>query len=142
MPETPLARITSPELTQAQLAYLRASSRTVLAQKAAERAHHLLAADVIAVAEVERRESELEVARAELEAAKDQLRLLGVDSQCAERPGQRRAISCLPLPSKRQKADRYWSAMSSSGRSCSHPISYSRWPTFPPSGWWAMCRSR
>ncbi len=76
----PLARISSPELTQAQLAYLRAASRTVLAQKAAERAHHLLAADVIAVAEVERRESELEVARAELEAAKDQLRLLGVDS--------------------------------------------------------------
>ncbi len=76
----PLARITSPELTQAQLAYLRAFSRTVLTQKAAERAHHLLAADVIAVAEVERRESELEVARAELEAAKDQLRLLGVDS--------------------------------------------------------------
>jgi cobalt-zinc-cadmium efflux system membrane fusion protein len=76
----PLARITSPELTQAQLAYLRAFSRTVLTQKAAERAHHLLAADVIAVAEVERRESELEVATAELEAAKDQLRLLGVDA--------------------------------------------------------------
>jgi membrane fusion protein, heavy metal efflux system len=75
-----LARISSPELTQAQLAYLRASSRTVLAQKAAERAHHLLSADVIAIAEVERRESELEVSRAELEAAKDQLRLLGVDS--------------------------------------------------------------
>lgn len=76
----PLARITSPELTQAQLAYLRAASRTVLTEKAAERARHLLAADVIAMAEVERRESELEVARAELEAAKDQLRLLGVDS--------------------------------------------------------------
>lgn len=76
----PLARITSPELTQAQLAYLRAFSRTTLSQKAAERAHRLLEADVIPVAEVERRESELEVARAELEAAKDQLRLLGVDS--------------------------------------------------------------
>ena len=76
----PLARISSPELTQAQLAYLRASSRTILAQKAAERAHHLLSADVIAIAEVERRESELEVSRAELEAAKDQLRLLGVDN--------------------------------------------------------------
>ena len=34
----PLARISSPELTQAQLAYLRASSRTRLAEKAAERA--------------------------------------------------------------------------------------------------------
>ncbi|MBA4142040.1 MAG: efflux RND transporter periplasmic adaptor subunit [Nitrosospira sp.] len=77
----PLARITSPELTQAQLAYLRASSRSVLADKAAERAHHLLAADVIAIAEVERRESELEVARAELGAAADHLRLLGVDKE-------------------------------------------------------------
>ncbi len=76
----PLARITSPELTQAQLEYLRAASRTLLAQKAAERAHRLLEADVIPIAEVERRESEREVARAELEAAKDQLRLLGVDS--------------------------------------------------------------
>jgi cobalt-zinc-cadmium efflux system membrane fusion protein len=76
----PLARLTSPELTQAQLAYLRSVSRTVLTEKAAERARQMLAADVIAVAEVERRESELEVARAELEAAKDQLRLLGVDS--------------------------------------------------------------
>jgi cobalt-zinc-cadmium efflux system membrane fusion protein len=76
----PLARISSPELTQTQLAYLRASSRTILTEKAAERAHHLLAADVIAVAEVERRESELEVARAELGAAADQLRLLGVDN--------------------------------------------------------------
>src|SRR4051812_37183181 len=49
----PLARITSPELTQGQLAYLRASSRTLLAQKAAQRAHHLLEADVIPIAEVE-----------------------------------------------------------------------------------------
>jgi cobalt-zinc-cadmium efflux system membrane fusion protein len=76
-----LARISSPELTQAQLAYLRASSLTTLAQKAAERAHHLLAADVIGVAEMQRRESELQVSRAELEAAADHLRLLGVDSK-------------------------------------------------------------
>ncbi|MBA2660204.1 MAG: efflux RND transporter periplasmic adaptor subunit [Nitrosospira sp.] len=76
----PLARITSPELTQAQLAYLRAFSRTVLTKKAAERAHHLLAADVIAIAEVERRESELEIAQAELGAAEDLLRLLGMGS--------------------------------------------------------------
>lgn len=75
-----LARISSPELTQAQLAYLRASSRATLAEKAAERARQMLAADVIAVAEVERRESELQVSQADLEAAKDQLRLLGVDS--------------------------------------------------------------
>lgn len=74
-----LARISSPELTQAQLVYLSASSQTRLAEKAAERARHLLGADVIAVAEVERRESEFQIARAELEAARDHLRLLGVD---------------------------------------------------------------
>ncbi len=76
----PLARVTSPELTQAQLTYLRAYSRTIVTEKAAERAHLLRAADVLPLAEVERRISELEIARAEFEAAKDQLRLLGVDS--------------------------------------------------------------
>lgn len=74
-----LARITSPDLTQAQLAYLRSLSRVVVTQKASERARHLLAADVIPLAEVERRQSELEIAQAELSAATDQLRLLGMD---------------------------------------------------------------
>lgn len=76
-----LARITSPDLTQAQLAYLRASSRVVVTQKASERARHLLAADVIPLAEVERRQSELEIAQAELSAATDQLRLFGMGDQ-------------------------------------------------------------
>ena len=51
-----------------------------MTEKSAERAHHLRAADVLPMAEVERRVSELEISRAELEAAKDQLRLLGMDS--------------------------------------------------------------
>lgn len=75
-----LARITSPELTQSQLAYLRAQSRVVVTQKAAERARYLLVADVIPLAEVERRQSELEIAQAELSAATDQLRLFGMSS--------------------------------------------------------------
>lgn len=74
-----LARITSPDLTQAQLAYLRALSRVVVTQKAIDRARHLLAADAIPVAEVERRQSDLEIAQAELSAATDQLRLFGMD---------------------------------------------------------------
>ncbi|MBS0496607.1 MAG: efflux RND transporter periplasmic adaptor subunit [Proteobacteria bacterium] len=74
-----LARITSPELTQSQLAFLRASSRVVVTQKSYDRAKHLLAADVIPLAEVERRQSELEIAQAELSAATDQLRLYGMD---------------------------------------------------------------
>lgn len=75
-----LARISSPELTQAQLAYLRAYSQTALAERAAERARQLLAADVIGSAELQRRASELQVSRAELSAAADQLRMLGVGS--------------------------------------------------------------
>ena len=83
-----LARISSPELTQAQLAYLRAFSLETLAEKAAERARHLLAADVISVAEMQRRESELQVSRAELGAAADQLRLLGMDSRALNKLGK------------------------------------------------------
>lgn len=79
-PGTVLARISSPELTQTQLDYLRAHSQTILAQRAMERAHQLLAADVIGAAELQRRESELQVFRAELSAAADQLRMLGVSS--------------------------------------------------------------
>jgi cobalt-zinc-cadmium efflux system membrane fusion protein len=83
-----LARISSPELTQAQLAYLRAFSLETLAEKAAERARHLLAADVISVAEMQRRESELQVTQAELGAAADQLRLLGMDSRAINKLGK------------------------------------------------------
>lgn len=75
-----LARIASPELTQAQLAYLRANSLAVLAKRAAVRAKQLFAGDVISAAELQRRESELQVSNAELSAAKDQLRLMGVDN--------------------------------------------------------------
>ncbi len=75
---TALASISSPELTRAQLDYLRAHSNTQLDARAAERAKLLLAADVIGRAELQRREAELQISRAELSAAKDQLRLLGV----------------------------------------------------------------
>ncbi len=75
---TTLASISSPELTKAQLAYLRAHSLTVLNERAAKRARLLLDADVIGTAELQRRQAELQVSRAELSAAEDQLRLLGV----------------------------------------------------------------
>jgi cobalt-zinc-cadmium efflux system membrane fusion protein len=80
-----LARVTSPELTQAQLAYLRAHSATSLAERAVERAHQLIQADVIGSAELQRREAELAMARAELRAAADQLRLLGLPEPMVER---------------------------------------------------------
>jgi cobalt-zinc-cadmium efflux system membrane fusion protein len=75
-----LARITSPELTTAQLSYLKASSNTALAERAVDRAKQLIQADVIGSAELQRRESELAIARAETRAAADQLRLMGIPS--------------------------------------------------------------
>ncbi len=80
-----LARVASPELTTAQLAYLRAHSAATLAERAVERARQLIAADVIGSAELLRRESELAIARAEQRAAGDQLRLIGIpDSAIAQ----------------------------------------------------------
>ena len=73
-----LARIASPELTSAQLAYLRASSAASLANRGVERARQLIQADVIGTAELQRRESEVAIALAEQRAAADQLRLLGM----------------------------------------------------------------
>lgn len=73
-----LARVASPELTQAQMAYLRAHSNAALAERAVERARQLFQADVIGSAELQRRESELNMARAEQRASGDQLRLLGL----------------------------------------------------------------
>jgi len=74
----PLARIASPELTQAQMAFLRAHSNAGLAERAVDRARQLFQADVIGAAELQRRESELSVARAEMRALSDQLKLLGI----------------------------------------------------------------
>lgn len=73
-----LARVASPELTQAQMAFLRAHANAGLAERAVDRAKQLFQADVIGSAELQRRESELSVARAELRALGDQLRLLGI----------------------------------------------------------------
>jgi len=73
-----LAHVASPELTTAQLTYLRANASTQLAERAVERARQLIQADVIGSAELQRRESELAIARAELRAAGDQLALVGM----------------------------------------------------------------
>lgn len=77
-PGQTLAHVASPELTAAQLAYMRASATATLAERSAERARQLIAADVIGFAELQRRESEVQIARAELQAAGDQLKLMGL----------------------------------------------------------------
>jgi cobalt-zinc-cadmium efflux system membrane fusion protein len=80
-----LATLSSPELTNAQLSYLRALSMSSLAERAVERAKALVAADVIGTAELQRREVELSVARAEMRAAHDQLRLIGLREETIEK---------------------------------------------------------
>jgi len=73
-----LALLDSTGLSDAQLAFLKALSDRQLAQRAADRAQVLLSADVIGAAEWQRREAELAQARAEFDAARDQLALLGM----------------------------------------------------------------
>ena len=97
-----LATLASPELTNAQLAYLRALSTTKLAERTVERAQALVAADVIGTAELQRREVELSVARAELRAASDQLRLIGLSPGAIERLRESGAIASeVPITSTR-----------------------------------------
>lgn len=84
-PGQTLARIASPELTTAQLSFLRASSQAELAERAVERARQLIQADVIGSAELQRREAELAMARAESRAAADQLRLMGMTAEATRR---------------------------------------------------------
>lgn len=80
-----MAHVSSPELAQAQLAYLRAHAGRELAERAEDRAQQLLRADVIGSAELQRRQSELAIATAELKAAADQLQMMGVGTDAVAR---------------------------------------------------------
>ena len=80
-----LAQITSTELTQSQLAYLKARNASDLAERAAERARILYKEDVIALAEMQRRESEASNAKAELRASQDQLIVQGMNKASINR---------------------------------------------------------
>ncbi len=75
-----LATLYSTELSDAQFNFLKAFSQQTLAQRAAERAQQLLAADVIGSAELQRRETELSQSNAELSALRDQLKVLGMNA--------------------------------------------------------------
>jgi cobalt-zinc-cadmium efflux system membrane fusion protein len=82
-----LALINSSELSGSQLAYLKARSEKELHRRNMARAKTLFEADVISAAEMNRRESEYEIASAETRAAQDQLRVLGVSATSIERLG-------------------------------------------------------
>lgn len=73
-----LATLNSTELGQAQLTYLKALSQQKLQERAVERARMLLEAEVIGAAELQKRESELFAARAEMNSSADQLKVLGM----------------------------------------------------------------
>lgn len=80
-----LAKITSTELTQSQLSFLKAKSASQLADQAANRANILYKEDVIALAELQRREAEASSAKAEFRATNDQLRVQGMDQPSIDR---------------------------------------------------------
>lgn len=73
-----LGTLNSTELSVAQSTFLKALSSRMLAERAAERAKQLFEADVIGAAELQRRETELLQADADLSAAHDQLKVLGM----------------------------------------------------------------
>lgn len=80
-----LAQISSTELTQSQLSYLKSKAASQLADQASKRADILYKEDVIALAELQRRESEAVSARAEYRAANDQLRVQGMNQTSIDR---------------------------------------------------------
>ena len=91
-----LATLNSTELAQNQLVYIKALQQIDLHSKAVERARILLESDVISKAELQRRESELSGAQAELSAANDQLQVLGMSPQSIaklSKTSQMRSIS-------------------------------------------------
>ena len=88
-----LARLNSSELSEQQLAYLKAKAELELNRRNAERAKALFEADVIGAAELQRRESEYKISQAETRAASDQLQLLGVSPAAIERLGKQGEIN-------------------------------------------------
>lgn len=73
-----LATVRSNELGEAQFALLKAKADTELLERAAQRASQLFQADVISEAELQRRNNELQVAKAQLRSTQNQLRVLGM----------------------------------------------------------------
>jgi cobalt-zinc-cadmium efflux system membrane fusion protein len=88
----PLARITSPELSNAQMSYLQAQNAAQFGKRAVERAELLLSADVIGAAELQRRQMELSSHNAAVDASRSMLRSLGMSGADIERLDRTRTI--------------------------------------------------
>jgi cobalt-zinc-cadmium efflux system membrane fusion protein len=78
---TLLALLYSSELGMAQSAYLKATAKLNVAERAFRRAESLLKEKVIGVAELQRREGEMLSLRAELREARDRLLILGLTEE-------------------------------------------------------------
>jgi cobalt-zinc-cadmium efflux system membrane fusion protein len=87
-----LATLTSIELSNAQLEYLRAYSQKLVADRAAGRAKQLLDADVIGAVELQRRQAEATQADADLNAAGGRLKVLGMSDRAVARLAQDRRV--------------------------------------------------
>ena len=90
-----MAILNSPGLSDVQLGLLKALSQQQLAQRAVERAQVLLKADVIGAAELQRREAELAQASLEVDAARDQLEVLGMVPEAIAELEKTRAINSI-----------------------------------------------
>ncbi|MDZ7655311.1 MAG: efflux RND transporter periplasmic adaptor subunit [Sulfurimicrobium sp.] len=90
-----LATLHSTELSAAQLAYLKALSQTELQRRAVERAKLLFASDVIGAAELQKRESELAQAQAEMQASQGQLGVLGMTESAMTKLAASRTVHSL-----------------------------------------------
>lgn len=90
-----LATLHSAELSTTQLTYLKALSQEDLQRRAVERARLLYAADVIGLAELQKRESELSQGQAELQASHDQLRVMGMNEAAIGKLTQNRSVHSL-----------------------------------------------
>ena len=88
-----LALLNSTALSDAQLGFLKALSQRQLDQRALDRAQLLLKADVIGAAELQRREADLVQAIAELDAARDQLELMGMATEAIDELEKTRTIN-------------------------------------------------
>jgi membrane fusion protein, heavy metal efflux system len=87
-----LATLHSTGLNDAQLTFLKALSVRLESQRAVDRAKRLREADVIGAAELQNREAVLAQANAEVDAARDQLALLGMTPSAIDRLEQTRHI--------------------------------------------------
>jgi membrane fusion protein, heavy metal efflux system len=90
-----LATIHSSDLSAVESTFLKADSQYQLADRAVARARQLLEAGVIGEAELQRRDTELQQAGAELSSAREQLRVLGISDEALEKLQKTRAVDSL-----------------------------------------------